>query len=85
MAAEKSEGAHVNVKEQNTMARWGGDKEATHARVCACTLACVCCGTDGMQQGPWQRAWRGCEVGGVRRRPRLGLTGPQHSSARVLR
>jgi hypothetical protein len=47
MAAEESEGVCVSVKEQNAMARWGGDKEATHTRVCACTLACMRCGTGG--------------------------------------
>jgi hypothetical protein len=31
MGAEESEGVRMSVKEQNAMARWGGDKEATHA------------------------------------------------------
>jgi hypothetical protein len=59
MVTEESEGAHVSVKEQNTMACWGGDKEATHARVCACMLACVRCGMGGARQWSWQRGvWR---------------------------
>jgi hypothetical protein len=40
----------------NVMVRWGGDREVTHAQVCACTLMCVHCGTGGARQGPWQRA-----------------------------
>jgi hypothetical protein len=67
------------------MACLGGDREAAHTRVCACTLACVHCGTGGARQGTWQRARRDCEVGGVRRRPRLGLTWLQDSSVWVVR
>jgi hypothetical protein len=64
MAAEESGTVRVSVKEQNAMVHWGGDREVTHAQVCARCSS---------------------KVGGMRRRPRLGLTGLQHSSAQVVR
>jgi hypothetical protein len=37
------------------MARWEGDREVTHVRVCACTLACMHCGMGGARlRGGWR-------------------------------
>jgi hypothetical protein len=52
----------------NAMVRWGGDTEATHARVCACMLTCVHCGTGGAWQGHASERgavvrWVACEDG----------------------
>jgi hypothetical protein len=58
MAVEESEGVHVSVKEQNTMTCSGGDKEVTHARVCALWhrrhVAGVVAASTARLQGGWR-------------------------------
>jgi hypothetical protein len=74
--------AHMSVKEQM---QWRIGEGIWRRPTLECVLACVRYGICGTRQEPWQQVWCDCEVAGVRRRPQLGLTGPQHSSARVVR